>query len=64
MNRCIRDKREKLRRESTLLRESASDNKTIEESLKIREKQNSVYNKWKFYDSIIKASERVNSRNN
>lgn len=64
MNRCIRDKREKLRRESTLLRESAFDKKVIEEQLIIREKQNKVYNKWKFYDSIIKASEKVNSRNN
>ena len=55
----IRNKREELRKKSVGLREIAID-ETADNSIEIRDKQDEIYNRWKFYDKVIKSVERVN----
>lgn len=55
----IREERNRLCKQSKLLREKAFDAKSFDVSMKIRENQNQVYNKWKFYDNMIKTMEQI-----
>lgn len=49
----VRLEREKLKKQSINLRKLAKDVE-YEKSLKLREEQNKTYQKWKFYDFILK----------
>lgn len=55
----IRNKRNRLLNESKLLRTKMQNAKNVYHFLEIRELQTKVYNKWKFYDNIIKAFDVV-----
>lgn len=64
MNREIRDKRNELRKTSKRLREIAWNCDFEEEkNLKIRERQEKEYKRYKFFDSFIKANDKVRSNN-
>ena len=58
MNREIRDVRDKLRKQSITLRNLANET-SGEKGFEIRDKQNQVYNKWKFYTNILKANDKI-----
>lgn len=60
MKREIRDKRNELREESKRLKELAwnCDFKEVK-NFKIREKQDDRFKRFKFYDGMIKANEKV-----
>lgn len=62
MRREIREKRHKLYQDSVRLRDCSNEGKG-EHTFKIREKQDEVYKKWKFYDEIIKANDKINKNN-
>lgn len=55
----VRLEREKLKKQSINLRELAKDVE-YEKSLKLREEQNKIYQKWKFYDFILKQEGEKN----
>lgn len=55
----IRNKRNKLLKESKLLRLKMQNAKSVCQFLEIRDLQTNVYNKWKFYDGLIKAFDIV-----
>lgn len=57
IDRSIRDKREKLRQESTRLSELYI--KQDDFNFKLYEEQDKTYKKWLFYDKFIKAMEEV-----
>lgn len=61
MKRSVRDTRENLRKESIKLRNLANETPG-EKGIKIRDNQNDIYHKWKFYDSIIKANDKINKK--
>ena len=60
----IRDKRDELRQTSKQLKELAwkQDFQSIE-NFKLREKQDDCYKRFKFYDYMIKANDKVRSNN-
>lgn len=57
IDRSIRDKRDKLRKESTRLSELYIEQDDF--NLEIYEEQDRTYKKWLFYDKFIKAMEEV-----
>lgn len=57
MKREIRDEREKLYRESLRMRNLANEI-SGKKSFEIREEQDKVYHKWKFYTNMIKEFEK------
>lgn len=57
MKREIRDKRNRLREGSVRTRELAWIND--EANFKIRKKQEALFKKFKFYDGMIKAADKV-----
>lgn len=57
IDRSIRDKREKLRQESTRLSELYI--KQDDFNFELYEEQDKTYKKWLFYDKFIKAMEEV-----
>jgi hypothetical protein len=59
MKREIRDKRDKLRQSSQRLRELALDCDFEQSNFKVRVKQEEQFKRFKFYDGMIKASEKV-----
>lgn len=61
MKKEIRDKRKKLLKESLRLRDLANETPG-EKGFEIRDNQNDVYHKWKFYDGIIKADDKINRK--
>lgn len=63
MKREIREKRLKLKQSAMRLRELSSLNEEVsyERSLQMREEQENTYKKWKFYDKMIKANDKVKS---
>lgn len=61
MKKEIREKRNELRSNSIRLKELTWEKKlTWEDNHKLREKQEEQYKKFRFYDNMIKASEKVN----
>ena len=64
MKREIREKRDELRKTGKRLREMAWNLDFNDEArFKIREKQDKEYKLFKFYDGMIKASDKVRSNN-
>ena len=61
MKKEIRDKRKKLLKESLRLRDLANEN-SGDKGFQIRDKHDVIYKKWKFYDSIIKANDKINRK--
>ncbi len=60
MKKEIRDKRNKLKRNSIRLRALTWEENLPDETIKkIRKKQDDEYKKYKFYDNLIKANERI-----
>lgn len=61
MKREIRDKRNELREESKRLKELAWSSEFGEgqNTFEIRERQNDRFNRFKFFDGMIKASDKV-----
>jgi AraC-like DNA-binding protein len=59
MKREIRDKRDKLREGSKRLRELALDCGFEQSNYNVRVKQEEQFKRFKFYDGMIKASEKV-----
>lgn len=57
IDRSIRDKREKLRQESTRLSELFMEQDDF--NFELYEEQDITYKKWLFYDKFIKAMEEV-----
>ena len=57
IDRSIRDKREKLRQESTRLRALYIEQDDF--NFELYEEQDRTYKKWLFYDKFIKAMEGV-----
>lgn len=57
MKKEIRQKRNELLKESVKLRGVALDFEG-QKSIELRKKQDATYNKWKFYDNIIKQIEK------
>jgi hypothetical protein len=53
MNRSVREKRNELRKNWRKL-QGLSIDKTSGDTMKIREKEQKVYDKWKFYNELIK----------
>lgn len=66
IKRDIREKREKLYKDSRRLRElSAPCGEESDRQLKkMRKDQKVLYEKWRFYDGIIKTHEKVNKETN
>lgn len=64
LDRSIRDKRNTLRITSTNLRRVAMDSDKTIIYTDLRNKQDDVYNKWQFYDNLIKNIERVENETN
>ena len=62
MKKEIREKRHDLYRKSLKLRD-LSNSFDGEKSYEIRKKQDEIYNKWKFYNNIIKADDKINKQN-
>ena len=58
MRKSVRDTRHDLYRKSVKLRELAQDCSTVSRSFEVRDEQNKIYNKWKFYTNIIKEIEK------
>lgn len=61
MNKDIRKKRYELLIKSKNLRELSTMQK-YEKRKKLRDKQDEIYKKYKFYDNIIKSMEKNNER--
>ena len=59
IDRSIRDKREKLRQESTRLSELYIEQDDF--NFELYEEQDRTYKKWLFYDKFIKAMENLNN---
>lgn len=59
MKREIRNKRDELRQTSKKLRELAWECGYEEKNLAIREQQDDSYKRFKFFDGMIKANEKV-----
>ena len=59
IDRSIRDKREKLRQESTRLSELYIEQDYFD--FELYEEQDRTYKKWLFYDKFIKAMENLNN---
>jgi hypothetical protein len=59
LDKSVRTKKEELRKKWSALREIALDEKH-DNAMKIRYKQDEIYNKWNFYDNLIKSIEREN----
>lgn len=55
----LRDERYKIYKESKILQQAAIDADNKHRSYQIKQKQNEVYKKWCFYDSFIKAQEKI-----
>lgn len=62
MKREIRDEREKLYRESLKMRQIANET-SGKKSFEIREAQDKMYNKWKFYTNMIREMEKPTGDN-
>lgn len=59
MKKEIYDTKEKLYRESVLLRQEAGRIQDYNEAMKVREKQDIAYKKWIFYSNILKANNKL-----
>lgn len=55
----IYKKREKLYQESILLRDEAGKTDNYLKSADMRKKQDELYKRWKFYNNIIKAKDKI-----
>ena len=65
MKREVRDKREKLFKETLNLKKLYWQNSfSYEKGTKIRKEQSKVYDKWNFYKNMIKAEEKIKCKNN
>ena len=59
ITREIRNKRNELLMESKLLKIKLQDSPTFYQFLKIQKEQNEIYKRWKFYDGVIKAFDKL-----
>lgn len=59
LDKSVREKREELRKNWAMLKALALDEKN-DNTMSIRNKQKEVFNKWDFYDNVIKRVERKN----
>lgn len=65
MKREVRDKKEKLFKQTLDLKKLYWKNSlSYEKGTKIREEQSKVYDKWNFYQNMIKAEEKIKCKNN
>ena len=62
MKKEIYDTKEKLYRESVLLRQEAGRIQDYNEAMKVREKQDIAYKKWVFYNNILKANNKLDKK--
>lgn len=53
MKRDVREKKERLYKESLLLRLEASNTGNYDKSMELRKKQDKLYKKWLFYRNVI-----------
>ena len=60
MKRDVREKKERLYKESLLLRLEASNTGDYDKSIELRKKQDKLYKKWLFYSNIIKQMDKTN----
>ena len=58
-NKKLKDERYKLYRQSTILQEEFMKTDNFIKAMKLKEKQDKAYKKWKFYDNFIKAQEKL-----
>lgn len=58
-NKKLKDERYKLYKQSTILQEEFMRTDNFKKAMKVKEKQDKAYKKWKFYDSFIKAQEKI-----
>lgn len=63
MKKEIYDTKEKLYRESVLLRQEGGRIQDYNEAMKVREKQDEAYKRYNFYKNIIKANDKINKNN-
>ena len=62
MKRDVRDKRKKYLKDSMRLKELTAPcgQENYDQIMKMRKAQKELYEKWRFYDGIIKANEKFN----
>lgn len=60
MKRDVREKKERLYKESVLLRLEASNTGDYNKSMELRKRQDKLYKKWLFYSNIIKRMDKIN----
>ena len=60
MKRDVREKKERLYKESVLLRFEASNTGNYDKSIELRKRQDKLYKKWLFYSNIIKQMDKTN----
>lgn len=59
MKREIRDKRTELYFKSIRLQSCMFDSSTVKKTQELKKEQDDVYNRWKFYDGILKANDKI-----
>lgn len=60
MKRDVRDKKEKLYKQTKILRKLYWDyGLSYEKGVALREQQNKLYDKWNFYNNMLKAEEKL-----
>lgn len=59
MKKEIRDKRFKLLKEGKKLQELSLNDCDFDNAIRIKEQQQEVYDKFKFYDEFIKANDKL-----
>ena len=65
MNKNIRDKEIELQKKWGYLKELSKDNNLKKHTTyELREAENELYNKWKFYKGFIKAKENIKDEEN
>lgn len=55
ITRDIRDARNRLLKQSKLLKIKLQSSKSFYQFIKVQKEQDEIYKKWRFYDGIIKA---------
>lgn len=60
MKREVRDKKEQLYKQTKILKKLYWENNlSYEKGTQLREEQNEVYNKWVFYNEMLKANDKL-----
>lgn len=64
MKREVRQKKEQLYKQTKILRKLYWDyGLSYEKGVKLREQQAKLYDKWNFYSELLKAEEKIKSKN-